>query len=90
MKLPISARLLACCDYIAPGDRVADIGCDHGLLIAALLEDGRCDYGIAADINPQPLKKARRELGWTPRRGLEDILADAWAWHSSHPHGYQD
>ena len=37
---------------------VADIGCDHGLLIAALLEDGRCDYGIAADINPQPLKKA--------------------------------
>ena len=46
---------------------VADIGCDHGLLIAALLEDGRCDYGIAADINPQPLKKARREL---ERRGL--------------------
>ena len=46
---------------------VADIGCVHGLLIAALLEDGRCDYGIAADINPQPLKKARREL---ERRGL--------------------
>ena len=32
MKLPISARLLACCDYIAPGDRVADNGCDHGYL----------------------------------------------------------
>lgn len=46
---------------------VADIGCDHGLLIAALLESGRCDYGIAADINPQPLEKARREL---TRRGL--------------------
>ena len=46
---------------------VADIGCDHGLLIAALLESGRCDYGIAADINPMPLEKARQEL---TRRGL--------------------
>lgn len=41
---------------------VADIGCDHGLLIAALLESGRCRYGIAADINEMPLQKARREL----------------------------
>lgn len=46
---------------------VADIGCDHGLLIAALLEDGRCDYGIASDINEKPLEKARAELA---RRGL--------------------
>ena len=48
---------------------VADIGCDHGLLIAELLQSGRCDFGIAADINPLPLDKARRELG---RRGLSD------------------
>ena len=46
---------------------VADIGCDHGLLIAALLESGRCDYGIAADINARPLEKARRLLA---ERGL--------------------
>ena len=44
---------------------VADIGCDHGLLITALLESGRCDYGIAADINARPLEKARR-WGWIP------------------------
>ena len=25
MKLTISARLLACCDYVAPGDRVAQL-----------------------------------------------------------------
>lgn len=46
---------------------VADIGCDHGYLIAALLESGKCRYGIAADINQKPLEKARRELA---RRGL--------------------
>lgn len=29
------------------------------------------------------------ELGWTPQYPkLEDIVATAWAWHRSHPHGY--
>ena len=35
-------------------------------------------------------KKAAAVLGWTPKRGLEEIIADAWAWHSSHPNGYED
>lgn len=63
----LDARLGTIADMIPPCRAVADIGCDHGLLIAALLESGRCSYGIAADINPQPLEKARREL---TRRGL--------------------
>lgn len=25
---------------------------------------------------------AKRELGWTPQRGIEHIIADAWKWHS--------
>ncbi len=33
----------------------------------------------------------RRDLGWAPRHPkLEDIMASAWAWHQSHPHGYAD
>jgi UDP-glucose 4-epimerase len=28
-------------------------------------------------------------LGWKPRFGLEEIVASAWRWHSTHPHGYQ-
>ena len=32
--------------------------------------------------------KAREVLGWVPQRGLEEIIADAWAWHQSHPNGY--
>jgi UDP-glucose 4-epimerase len=27
-------------------------------------------------------------LGWKPQYGLDDIIATAWRWHSSHPHGY--
>ena len=34
--------------------------------------------------------RIRSELGWTPRRpALETIVADAWRWHSAHPHGFQ-
>ena len=36
MKLPLSNRLLTCCQLVHPGDRVADIGCDHGKLTAVL------------------------------------------------------
>ncbi|WP_123039320.1 UDP-glucose 4-epimerase GalE [Cohnella candidum] len=35
--------------------------------------------------------RARRELGWKPaRERLEEIIASAWRWHSSHPHGYEN
>jgi UDP-glucose 4-epimerase len=33
--------------------------------------------------------KARRTLGWEPRYGLDDIVATAWKWHSTHLDGYQ-
>ncbi len=34
-------------------------------------------------------KKAKEILGWKPEiTELEDIIRSAWAWHSSHPNGY--
>ena len=34
--------------------------------------------------------RIRAELGWVPQRThLETIVADAWRWHSSHPHGFR-
>jgi UDP-glucose 4-epimerase len=33
--------------------------------------------------------RARSVLGWEPKiPDLHDIVASAWAWHQSHPHGY--
>ncbi len=29
-------------------------------------------------------------LGWRPRLGLEQAVADAWAWLQTHPFGYED
>ena len=56
---PLSERLRLCFQMIRPGDRVADIGCDHGYLGIHLLLSGKASSVIAADINAQPLQCAR-------------------------------
>ena len=58
MKIPLSDRLLCCADHIAPGARVADIGCDHGYLGIHLLKNNIASHVIAADINEGPLNAA--------------------------------
>ena len=58
MKIPLSDRLMACCGFVSPGDRVADIGCDHGYLGIYLLTKGIASSVIAADVNEGPLKSA--------------------------------
>lgn len=36
-------------------------------------------------------EKARAVLGWKPQfDNIEKIISSAWAWHSSHPNGYDD
>lgn len=60
MNLPISNRLRVCCGFVNPGDRVADIGCDHGYLGIQLLHTGVARSVIAADVNQMPLDSAMR------------------------------
>ena len=60
MNIPLSPRLLVCAGLVAPGDRVADIGCDHGYLGIYLLQSGIANHVIAADVVPGPLNAARR------------------------------
>ena len=60
MKLSLSPRLKACCRYINPGDRIADVGCDHGYLSIYLLREGIIPSVLASDINEGPLEKARQ------------------------------
>lgn len=71
MKLPLSNRLLACCSFVHPGDRVADIGCDHGYLSIYLLQKGIAVSAIASDVAEGPLKSA---MANAQKYGLQDHI----------------
>ena len=71
MKLPISDRLLACCNFVAKGDRVADIGCDHGYLGIHLLTNCIATHMIEADVAPGPLDSARKNA---KKYGVESAM----------------
>ncbi len=62
-RLDLIARL------VPPGATLADIGTDHGRLIAHLAATGQISHGWACDINQKPLEKARRLVA---ELGLED------------------
>lgn len=71
MALTLSHRLEACCAFVHPGDRVADVGCDHGYLGIYLLQQGLARSVIAADVRQGPLESARRN---GEKYGLSDKM----------------
>ena len=72
MNIPLSQRLLACASFVHAGDRVADIGCDHGYLGIHLLKNNIAASVIAADINEMPLQSAMRNAG---KFGVQDKMS---------------
>ena len=77
MNIPLSPRLKVCCDMVAPGSRIADIGCDHGYLSIWLLTQSIARSAIAADINQQPLLSAVRNAEkFGVRDKIEFYLSD--------------
>lgn len=77
MKLPISDRLLACAGFVAQGERIADIGCDHGYLSIHLLQTGIATSAIASDVREQPLLSAVRNAEkYGVRDKMEFYLSD--------------
>ena len=55
----LTPRLSAALEMLKGYDTVADIGCDHGRLAAALLQSGACAKVIASDISKASLEKAK-------------------------------
>lgn len=60
MNISLSPRLSVCCGFVCPGDRVADIGCDHGYLGIYLLKNSIASFVYAGDVNEGPLQSAVR------------------------------
>ncbi len=58
----LDGRLRCAFDMLRGAKAVADIGCDHGKLTAALLLDGGCQRVVAGDISSECLAKTRRVI----------------------------
>lgn len=76
-NIRLDDRLSAVASLVRSGKRVADIGTDHGYLVAYLVENNICPCGIAADLRKGPLENARQTV---IQQGLSDrielILSD--------------
>ena len=68
----LTPRLSASLEMLRGYDTVADIGCDHGRLTAALLQRGGCRFVIASDISEPSLEKARQLIAHI---GLSDHVS---------------
>ncbi len=54
---------------VTPGNRLADVGTDHGYIPIALVQEGRIPCALAMDVNRGPLLRAEehiRETGLAP------------------------
>lgn len=58
----LDCRLSVIASMVREGSRCADVGTDHGYLIAWLAASGKIPGGFACDINKKPLEKAALTL----------------------------
>ena len=61
-QIHLSKRLKMLADMVSEGNRVADVGCDHGYLPIFLMQQGRIPGALAMDVRKGPLKAAREHI----------------------------
>lgn len=71
MIINLSARLTAAASLVKGGGIVADIGTDHGYLPIYLIQSGKIEKAIAADIGKMPLENARKSVATYE---MEDLI----------------
>lgn len=83
--MQLSKRLLAVASMVTPGNRVADVGCDHAYTSIYLVEHGITDRVIAMDVNQGPIDRAKENIekyGYVNKietrksNGLEKLLSE--------------
>jgi UDP-glucose 4-epimerase len=82
--------------------RVYNLGTGDGYTVKEVIDTARRVTGREIPAIEEPRRpgdppalvaasdRIRDELGWVPEKSLEDMIADAWAWHQAHPNGYAD
>lgn len=60
--LKLSNRLMAAAALVTEGNRLADVGTDHGYVPIYLLEQKKIPSAIAMDVNAGPLERAKEHI----------------------------
>jgi UDP-glucose 4-epimerase len=80
--------------------RIYNLGTGHGYSVREVIDAARRVTGREIPAREEPRRAgdpaalvaaadlARTELGWEPEKGLDEMIGDAWSWHSAHPRGY--
>jgi UDP-glucose-4-epimerase GalE len=91
-------------EFLQANDRSAvfNLGTGHGSSVQEVIDAAKRISGVDIPIEYTDRRpgdpvaiyadntKARTLLGWEPQYGLDEIVASAWRWHSTHPDGYAD
>ncbi|HHV11197.1 MAG TPA: SAM-dependent methyltransferase [Clostridiales bacterium] len=67
----LSKRLQAVADFVTPGSRVADVGCDHAYTAIYLAGHGIAPGIVAMDVNQGPIDRAKENIR---KYGYSDII----------------
>ena len=97
------AHILALKYLLDGGDsNIFNLGNGIGFTVKEVIETAKKVTGLEINAKIAPRRagdparliassdKAREVLGWNPQHAdLEEIIASAWKWHSTHPHGFR-
>ncbi|MCM1088720.1 MAG: class I SAM-dependent methyltransferase [Muribaculaceae bacterium] len=61
-KIVLSQRLKAAAGLVTRGNRVCDVGCDHGFVPIYLILEGISPRALALDVREGPLEQAREHI----------------------------
>jgi UDP-glucose 4-epimerase len=96
------AHVLALEKSEAGRHEIYNLGTSHGYSVRQVIDAVRRVTGREFEVREEARRagdpprlvaanaRAREALGWAPEKSLDEIVADAWAWHSAHPRGYED
>ncbi len=71
INLRLSGRMQAVADMVTAGNRVCDVGCDHGFVSIYLIREGISPKAIAMDVKKGPLQAAWEHV---KEYGLENYI----------------
>lgn len=70
-KIVLSARMQAAADMVTRGNRICDVGCDHGFVSIYLVQNRIAPAALAMDLRKGPLMRAREHV---EQAGLSEYI----------------